>query len=310
MNENFRKSNIITLTVFFFVMIMILSISLYLVINTYISSSSSFPPTDGFCTPYNIPNIVWLFWEGKISESNRFFLHNLKEKLNSYSIIFLCNTTVYNYINIKKIPRNLNSIQKTNQVDYYRFCLLYLYGGVWMDASTYLSNEQFVKDFIERMEENQSLLGGFNNIYHPNYHIEVGFLISPRFSPFVEKVVEEICESIQIGRKKYIERRIREGIIVKSTGIIKKKGNKVTYEEYLCVYVCILTVLQRNYNNRANLELLKAEDYMYKLHELCDWDATCMSRLWDEVDEVKKYPITKFNHQNRDYISFPKVVVI
>lgn len=294
----------------FYFLICILFLFYFLIYIDHIIPLISLQPLNSSFTPYSLPNIIWLFWDGHIPDSNRYFLHNLKEKLNNYNLVFLCNTTVFNYVDIKRIPPNLYTIKKANQVDYYRFCLLYCYGGVWLDCSTYLSGNSFVNSFIDRMRNKESLMGGFNFIHHPNYHIEVGIIFAPRKSPFIRNIVKEMDLSMKIGRKTYMRKRINEGVIVKSPFIVERNKEEVIYKEYLCVYVSILTVLQKYYNNDANIELLKAEDYMYKLHDLCHWNNTCMKRLWEEVEETKQYPVTKFNHLNRDLINFPKVDII
>lgn len=288
---------------------MLLFFLLNIISNLYSSFSETFHPDDDVSLPYFIPNTIWMYWDGIINDSIRYFLHNMKKNVQSYNIIFLSNTTILNYIDKNEVPVKINTLKKANQVDYYRLCLLYKYGGVWMDSSIYLKNETFINNFLERMKKNQSLMGAFNYLFHPNYHIEVGFLISPRQSEFVEKVLKEMKLSIRIGSKRYISKKLNEGIIVKSHEIVKYKGKRKKIDSYFCIYVCILTVFQRDYNNNANIELLKAEDYSYKLHSTCHWNKTCMKIKWD-TGEAKEYPIIKFNSINRDILSFPKVLII
>lgn len=103
--------------------------------------------------------------------------------------------------------------------------------------------------------------------------------------------------------------RIKEGIKVISPHVAKYINNKVIVMPYLYVYVCILTVLQRDYNNNANLELLKAEDYMYKSQLYCEWNLTCINDEWKKED-INKHPILIFNHDNRDYLSLPSIDII
>lgn len=257
-----------------------------------------------------LPKIIWIFWDDDIPENLRFLLHNLKEKLISYKIVYICNSTIYNYINMKDIPSGLNILPKPNQVDFYKFYLIYHYGGVWLDSSTYICNETFISQFSERVEENKAMLGAFNYEFHPNYHIEAGFLIAPIQSPFLYGVLKEIDICVKMGRIEYINKRVDEGIIVKSKQIIKYNETERIIEPYFYVYVCILTVLQRDFNNNANLELLKAEDYMYKLHTFCKWRGKCMNREWMNETSIINYPIIKFNGVNRKRISFPKVDII
>lgn len=306
-----QKCNICSFLRNFYTVLISIILFIIIIIGIYSNNKSFFlSPYVIKHNPYTIPNIIWLYWDGNISESTSFFLHNLKEKLQSYNIIFLCNSTLLNYVKKEDIPLAICKLNKANQVDYYRFYLLYYYGGIWMDSSTYLKNESFVNSFVDKVKKNQSLLGAFNYLFHPNYHIEVGFIISPRYSPFIEGVLKEMDLSLNMGRKKYMHKRIDEGIIVKSNVAVEHKGKRRRVNPYFYVYVCILTVLQRDYNNEANICLLKAEDYMYKIHTFCDWDKECIKKQWEENEEVKEYPIIKFNHDNKDIITFPKVTFI
>lgn len=298
------------LTVYYLVILTIIFLIIIISFKTNIDySSSSYSHYNISIKSNIIPNIVWLFWDGQIPKSVRFFLHDLKEKLISYKIIFITNSTVFNYINIKDLPPKLPNLPKANQVDFYKFFLTYNYGGIWMDCTMYLKNETFLNNFKERVIKNNSLLGAFNYLAHPNYHIETGFLVSPRNNLFIKGILKEINICVDIGRTEYMNMRLDEGIIIKFDCVVTYKDNVRKVSPYFYVYVCTQTVLQRDFHGDAKLELLKAEDYMYKIHTYCNWNKYCIKKKWDERD-AEDYTIIKFNHNNREYISLPAVEII
>lgn len=280
-------------------------------ISTHFSSfNSSFSNFSSISSKeYLLPNIIWLFWDGDISNDISFFLHNIKDKMRSYQIIFLTQSTINYYIETDDLYK-LSSFNKANQADYYRFNLLHNYGGIWMDATIYLHNETFLNYLTEQMKEKQSTMGGFNYLFHPNYHIEVGFIMAPYKSLFIDRVLKEMMKCIKMGRTEYINKMIDEGIIIKSKEIVKYYEGKRIIKPYFYPYVCIQTVLQRDYERKANILLLRAEDYIYKLHYFCKWKTGCMGKELENKENLDKYIIIKFNRINRKNLTFPKVKII
>jgi hypothetical protein len=76
-----------------------------------------------------------------------------------YNLIILNEKTIDDYIkNINPIVlKNLNNLLIAQKVDYYRIVLLYLYGGIWIDADTII-----LKDFdmiFDKLDKDQDFIG-------------------------------------------------------------------------------------------------------------------------------------------------------
>lgn len=258
-----------------------------------------------------IPRIIWLYWDGRLPGEVRYMLHNLKNNMDNYNIIFLTKSTTRNYLNSNLFPPTLSKYPRANQADYFRFNLLYLYGGTWLDSSTFIKNSSFLDYFIKRTEDEEKEFGGFNSFYPAPYHIELGFMISYSHTKFIYNIIKEMEYCIRIGRRKYMERRINEGIIIFSNNIYNNSNSSSPYYgEFFCFYVCLQTVVQRYYNSNPPILLFRSEDYFYKLHTHCHFKARCMISSFNNDVNNELYPIVIFTSGTRKRISFPQVDII
>jgi len=86
------------------------------------------------------PNHIWLYWEnvpGKTKSNLIDLCHDTiyRHCKNSFHIHLLDENTVYDYL--PKLRRDLNEILSIpHKSDYIRYCLLYKYGGIWLDSDT------------------------------------------------------------------------------------------------------------------------------------------------------------------------------
>ncbi|KAH7828618.1 putative Capsular polysaccharide synthesis protein [Monocercomonoides exilis] len=261
---------------------------------------------------YEVPKIIWLYWEGEMNPEVRFLLHNLKEKVKNFTPIFITDSTLSLYLDRKTLTSELKKLPLANQADFIRFSLLYKYGGVWMDATTYICNETILEDFHRNLTKAKADVLAFNSYWPPAYHIELGFLMAPKGSPLLGKVLEEFKIMLPMGRLSYMKDRIYGGVEIKSP-VIHQFGSDPEHDywgTYFIAYVCMQTVVQRDYKGKPNAILMDSEDYFYKLNIGCKWESACIADRWENDPEVRQYPITKFYSGTRGIVKFPEVDVI
>lgn len=266
---------------------------------------------------YIVPKIVWMFWEGNMSNITRFMLHNIKSISNEYNIIFLNQNTVRDYIDSLSITSDIIKLRMCQQADFYRFNLIYNYGGIWLDANVYIKNEEYFNECFEELYQKKADLLAYNAFYHPLNNIEIGVLMGRRRGEFIGKIIDEWKYGMKIGRKEYMRKRINQGVVIKNKKIynpdhIDKKNNKKTqyYGVYFFSYVCLQYVLQIKYNNDANIITHKAEEWMYKYLYDNDNNYTFISDRWMNDLKEKNYPITVLTHNIRKRLKDVSVEVI
>lgn len=261
---------------------------------------------------YIIPKIIWLFWEGKMENMTRYMLHQIKRINKDYSLIFLNKYTVRNYINSSSINNNITSLSMAPQSDYYRLCLLFYYGGIWLDSNTFIRDEEYFNNNLKEMEERKAYLLAYNYVHHPMNNIEISALFASRHSDFIRRVLKEWIYGMFIGRERYMKDVINKGLIIKSQKQYNPKGvnNEPFFNSYFFTSYCVQSVLQFQYHENANIILKKSEDWQFKFKLDCNNNIRIMNDIWNNETSLKNYPIITITHRVRRKMRSRGAVII
>lgn len=254
-----------------------------------------------FPDEYIVPKRIWLYWEGSFDDMLKFCFHGLKQNINNYEIILLNTNTVRCYVNSREIPSNIKTLSLANQADYYRFQLLTQYGGIWMDASCYVKNDEVLDELIDEMNEKKAELLAFNFKYHPQNNIEIGILFSPRDSEFLKKVFYYYVLGLKKDRLIIMKKMMKEGMILNSTK--QYRYNKTTsekfYDTYFYANYCVQYVLQILNKGSSNIIIKRAEDWSFKFQKDNYWNGNSMKKKLLEDNGLDEYKLIKFTGKNR-----------
>ena len=121
------------------ILIILIFIFLNYIVGNYINTEKNF---ENFISNNDNKPIIWQYWEtlpgkkkpGYIDLCLESVYHNCHKCFN---IIVLDNKSVFKYLpelNNQIQKNKLNKLLLPQKVDYYRYCLLEKYGGVWIDA--------------------------------------------------------------------------------------------------------------------------------------------------------------------------------
>lgn len=253
---------------------------------------------------YYLPNIAWIYWEGEYGRSIKWTLTNKEKVMSNVIPIFITKKTLSSYISLDNLPSNFNKLCTANRADYYRFKILSKYGGIWLDASIYLKNESILIDMMNEVKEKKLHFGGYNSFQKPPYHIEIGYMICPRDSPFMIRIMHEFDYMLNMGILNYMKMRVKEGLIITDNKVYKPPNY---YNEYLSPSVCVQTVVQRDYYANPKKFVLResVKDYYY-LIKICGQNKKCHHDNWLNNKKINNLPIIKFTHVYRNSIPFPK----
>lgn len=250
---------------------------------------------------YTVPKIVWLYWEGNMTGILKYLLHHLKQNLEDYKIIFLNRNTIRDYFNTNEIAQNLDSYPRAVEADYYRFLLLAQYGGIWLDASSYVKNGSVFDELLNEMYEKKAELLAFNYAYHPLNNIEISMLFCPKKSNFMNQVLYLFDFGLKNGRLELMKKMIKEGLVLNAPHQYKKDDGqgKEFFGEYYFASYCIQYVLQIYNKGSANIIIKKAEEWSFKYQEDCKWKGRLMNKKWNERNFLNEYNLIKFTGSNR-----------
>ena len=162
----------------------------------------------------DVKKIIWMYWEtlpgkkkpGYIDLCINSVKHNCG---NCFQIIVLDNNTIFDYLpDLKNI--NLSTLNLPQKVDFYRYCLLEKYGGVWLDAD--ILTIKCICPFFNKLKSYDYV--GFGCGFDKEICEKTSyghskplnwFMISKKNTPFIkcvkQKAINKIKDSIENNKK-------------------------------------------------------------------------------------------------------------
>jgi hypothetical protein len=215
-----------------------------------------------------IPKIIWAYWSG--SDMPLFVqkcLQNWYRMNPGYAIHILDAQTLTRFIDKKNIPEGLEQITEQKKSDWLRLQLLHQYGGIWIDASTVLTQSL---DWVLREQEKYhcDFLGFYLDKFTSNPQcpvVESWFMAAPPQNRFIGALLNEFAgNAIHSDGSIYVNH-------LKNIGIFDTVAQRIDGPDYLNIHLCIQRVLQRS-DACYSLALLKAEDTAFWFHYLAHWN--------------------------------------
>lgn len=157
-------------------------------------SASVAPPLFFSNVLRNMNGTVWSYWQGDPSPTVEMCLRSWETQLGSSWTIRVLNGDSFHDFDIIK-PRRFDDLTETMKSDVIRLSLLLLYGGVWMDASVYLSRNL---DWLMEFEDHPY----FGYCYH-NEHIESWFIHAKAGDPSIRMWLENLNAIIDRNEESY-----------------------------------------------------------------------------------------------------------
>jgi len=106
------------------------------------------------CTPPIKPNIgndtIWIFWyqgKEKMPEIVRICIESVKKHSVGYKVFLLDKDNISDFLNLPVMNKLGNGMTYTHFSDYVRLSLLSVYGGVWIDATMFVTEN--IKEKID-----------------------------------------------------------------------------------------------------------------------------------------------------------------
>lgn len=241
----------------------------------------------------SIPRIIWAFWDGAtppllIAQC----FANWRAMNPGFSIRILSDATVRDYL--PDLPPSLAALPVAKRSDWIRLELLKLYGGIWLDASSILTESL---DWV--LVQQRSTKCEFVGYYLERYTIQADypvveswFMAAVPQSRFVVDLQHEFTsEVISRTGQEYIE-------ALQARGIYEVVRQKIDIPAYLSIHLAMQATLQQKTGYR--LCLAKAEDGPFFLHVLGQWGRTPLKiRLMFSLIQGALPPLVKLRSPDR-----------
>jgi hypothetical protein len=219
--------------------------------------------------PYRIPKIVWTHWDNaELPELCASILRRNKQLLYDWDVRFF---TSDEFLQWCQPPNGYHELSIQAKTDFMRLWLLNEYGGVWMDISIVLNisiNHLYEECMRQRAELSGFYLSGFTTI--PQYPVfESWFIMAPQNSRIIQLWYNEFLSAIQTGFGVYKRKCRTEG--VEFQNIFNSED-----DTYLMIHLCFQTVIQKRCWLPPHILYRRAEDTMFHIHSMCNWEKECM----------------------------------
>lgn len=215
-----------------------------------------------------IPKIIWSYWHDRtmplLVERT---IANWRRLNPGYEIRVLHAETVTDHIPAEDIPPNFPDLPQYRQADWVRIALLRRYGGIWLDASLFLTRSL---DWIHECQQRTG--AGYVSFYieKPSTSrerpvVENWFMSAVPGHPFAEDLYREFTHEVLSGGERAYLQRLREH------GEYEASVQKITGPEYLAMHVAASRLML---HKPYRLCLLKAEESAFFHPALFDWRNT------------------------------------
>lgn len=215
-----------------------------------------------------IPKIIWSYWQQ--APTPQLIIQcqaNWKRFAPDHDIRILSKDSLLQWVSQESFTEAFDTLPAFRQADWIRLQLLKQYGGIWIDASTILTqNLDWVQHY--QQESHSEYVGfyieGLSN--RPDQPIlENWFMACIPNSQFIIDLVKEFDHALSIGGEKYLEELAAKNQLERAA----QKLNPST-QRYLLMHVAASVLMDRNLAH-YRLTLLRAEDSALGFHESLKW---------------------------------------
>jgi hypothetical protein len=235
-----------------------------------------------------IPKIIWSYWQqAPTPELILQCYANWKRFAPDYDIRILSKDSLLQWITQERFIEGFDLLPAFRQADWIRLQLLKQYGGVWIDASTILTQD--LNWVQQTQQKSQSEYVGFyieglsNRADQPI--LENWFMACVPNSQFIADLAQEFDHALLLGGEKYLEELAQKNQLERAV----QKLNPST-QRYLLMHVAASALMDRHHS-RYRLTLLCAEDSALGFHQSLKWRKRQLYATLALLPCPKKLPI-------------------
>lgn len=244
-----------------------------------------------------IPKLIWSYWHEEDQPLLvKKCIDNWRRYNKDYTINILHSGNLAKFIIKDQLPGDFSKLKEFRKADWLRVALLRTYGGIWLDASTFLTRS--LDWVMELQQKNNSEFVGF---YIDGFStdkdspiIENWFLASAHDSRFIADWYSEFTnEVISRNERDYLK-------MLRDSGAYIDVVQNIKHPEYLAMHVAASRITRKK--EEYSLTLLRAEETaFFYLHQF-KWSR---SKLFIQLALLKANSsvpsIIKFRARERSY---------
>lgn len=239
----------------------------------------------------SIPKIIWIYWQSATSNMIvDICLQQVQRICSDYTIHILNDDNIRQFM---KLPDFSPDIPLANISDFIRLTLLAKFGGIWMDASIFLT-ENF--DWIlEKINGYDAFLfytkACTTDLTHPIS--ETWFILAPSRSPFILAWLEEFTKCIMSEKRlTFYEKLFRDTQLTQN----------LPKDPYLnCYFSAIVVLNKKKYNLLYACSESVGHYYNYKFRKCMEVIPIVLARKNKKTIFIPK--LIKFTNDSRKFMN-------
>jgi hypothetical protein len=247
-----------------------------------------------------IPKIIWTYWDSPtLPEVVQTCINSWQRSNPDFTIIVVNPDNLKHYVDDVDILSLKHTPDQPRISDFVRLHCLAKYGGVWADASIYMTTSL---DWLLDLQKSHNY--EFIGYYHRNLsdweNLEYPVIVNWFFAcvpkcTFVKHWKDEFMKTNQYDNEdEYVE-------YIRTT----TSTQMIAYPGYLAAYLAAMKVMQTRMTPKSisrTMCLLKAEDGPFLYQHLHDWDSLESLLSLCQPNSASMAPIIKFTGQERWYL--------
>ena len=273
------------------ILILIILLLCFYFINNYLKLKI----TENYKEIYNLPKKIYGYWDNL--EHNNIIKSHIQTWKNNISpeweIIILNKKNIHNYVPKEFIDKFIN-LEAFRFSDFLRMYLLYTKGGIWIDSSTIILNDNFLNQYYDEMILNQydATIYELDDHSTENYpYLENWFLMAPKNSKFIKDIYDEFVISYTMDFLKY-----KKDILIPNI----KLDNTLRYDSSTYhIQHAIIHYLLVHKKNKYKLNIKEANESMFKAQKINNWNSDMLIDFIINNNDWTDYYAIKLVHANR-----------
>lgn len=284
-------------TIFLALFLILFLVAIILYILTYNKSLESYKNTNN---NYVLPKTIYGYWDNL--DNNPLVKSHLKTWERNipkdWKIIILNKNNVKNYVDDNFIKKygNLDAIRFA---DFLRVYLLIKNGGVWIDASTIITNGKFLDQYYKEMIDNRFDVCLYElkmRTIDPRIpYLENWFIMAPKNSKLLKDLFYEFDKSFMMDFKEY-----KKNVLIPSgVNLTKTLGNNQD-DTYLMQHAIINYLMHKG--NKYSINIKDAAESMFKIHMDKNWNHKLVIDFILKNDDWSDYYAIKLTKVDRRHV--------
>lgn len=215
-----------------------------------------------------IPKIIWIYWDPLVaSPLVEICINKIKLLHRDYEVNILNKTNLKDYL--PEIVPQRRDLPFANYSDIIRLELLYTYGGIWIDASTLITEK--IDWILENNYQDVDVIGFYADFVTKNKSfpiLETWFIATSKQNKFIKSWLYEYKECYMSDNPSAYFQEIKDN----QDWV---QGIDAELADYLICYLAAIKIIRTNNNYRLLMHSANASAHYYnfglklKPHQLC-----------------------------------------